>query len=140
MAGDHPWLGLGLRVRVGDNLAALPQTHTVRQAMEQAGGGPAPVRRTGAVMLVDETGRLSGIFTDADLRRRILREPEVLDRPIVDVMTRSPEHLTVDHLVRDAVRLMRENRHDEIPVVDRDGRPVGLVDVQDLIAMKVVVE
>jgi arabinose-5-phosphate isomerase len=148
-ARRHPggMLGAGLRpitealrFRVGGNLAALPQSLTVRQAMEQAGSGPAPVRRTGAVMLVDETGRLSGIFTDADLRRRILREPEVLDRPIVEVMTRSPEHLTVDHLVRDAVRLMRENRHDEIPVVDRDGRPVGLVDVQDLIAMKVVVE
>ena len=55
-------------------------------------------------------------------------------------MTRKPEHLVVDDLVRDAVRLMRENRHDEIPVVDHDGRPVGLVDVQDLIAMKVVSE
>ena len=92
------------------------------------------------MVLVDARGRLSGIFTDADLRRLMLREPDGMDRPIAEVMTRRPEHLTVDDLVRDAVRLMRENRHDEIPVLDQDGRPVGLVDVQDLIAMKVVRE
>ena len=90
--------------------------------------------------MVDERGRLSGIFTDADLRRLMLRDPHAMDRPIAEVMTRRPQHLTIDDLVRDAVRLMRENRHDEIPVLDHDGKPVGLVDVQDLIAMKVVDE
>jgi arabinose-5-phosphate isomerase len=55
-------------------------------------------------------------------------------------MTPRPQHLTVDDLVRDAVRLVRERRLDEIPVLDHDGKPVGLVDVQDLIAMKVVSE
>jgi arabinose-5-phosphate isomerase len=83
---------------------------------------------------------MSGIFTDADLRRLILEDSGGMDRTIAEVMTRRPEHLAVGDLVRDAVRLMRENRHDEIPVLDRDGRPVGLVDVQDLIAMKVVSE
>ncbi|MCA9311781.1 MAG: CBS domain-containing protein [Phycisphaerales bacterium] len=43
-------------------------------------------------------------------------------------------------MVRDAVRLVRESRQDEIPVVDGDGRPVGLLDVQDLMAMKVVID
>ena len=92
------------------------------------------------MVLVDKAGRLSGIFTDGDLRRLMLEDTSALDRPIAQVMTRRPEHLVVDDLVRDAVRLMRENRHDEIPVLDRDGKPVGLVDVQDLIAMKVVSE
>ena len=55
-------------------------------------------------------------------------------------MTRSPRHLTTNDLVRDAVRLVRELRVDEIPVVAPDGTPVGLIDVQDLIAMKVVQE
>jgi len=110
---------------------------TVREACDQTRTG----RRPGAVVLVDEQGRLSGIFTDADLRRLLLEDDAAgMQRPICEVMTRRPEHLGVDDLVRDAVRLMRENRHDEIPVLDRDGRPVGLVDVQDLIAMKVVSE
>jgi arabinose-5-phosphate isomerase len=145
----HPggMLGVGLRpvtevlrFRVGESLAVVRDTATVREAVDQAGRVTSNLRRTGAVVLVDDQGRLSGIYTDADLRRDVLESAQTLDRPIADVMTRRPEHLVVDDLVRDAVRLMRENRHDEIPVVDHDGRPVGLVDVQDLIALKVVVE
>ena len=125
-----------LRFRVGDNLPVVPDTASVREAVAAADSG----RRAGAVVMVDERGILSGIFTDADQRRLILRDPHAMDRPIAEVMTRRPQHLTIDDLVRDAVRLMRENRHDEIPVLDHDGKPVGLVDVQDLIAMKVVGE
>jgi arabinose-5-phosphate isomerase len=53
-------------------------------------------------------------------------------------MTARPTCLTVDALVRDAVRLVQEKRLDEIPVVDLVGKPLGLVDVQDLISMRVV--
>lgn len=128
-----------LRFRVGDNLPVVRDTVTVREALAQAGSG----RRAGAVVLVDAAGRLSGIFTDSDLRRQALHADSdsgtpLMDRSMADVMTRRPQHLTVDDLVRDAVRLMRESRHDEIPVLDHEGKPVGLVDVQDLIAMKVV--
>ena len=63
---------------------------------------------------------------------------EGLQSRISEVMTRKPRHLTDTDLVRDAVRLVRERRVDEIPVVDGDGRPMGIVDVQDLVAMKVV--
>jgi arabinose-5-phosphate isomerase len=63
-----------------------------------------------------------------------------LESPIAAVMTRHPTTLSTDSLVRDAVQLIQEKRLDEIPVVDREGKPVGLVDVQDLIAMRVVRE
>ncbi len=55
-------------------------------------------------------------------------------------MTARPTTLSVEALVRDAVQLVRERRLDEIPVVDVDGKPVGLIDVQDLVAMKIVQE
>ncbi|MFZ9882078.1 MAG: KpsF/GutQ family sugar-phosphate isomerase [Phycisphaerales bacterium] len=126
-----------LRFRVGQNLAAVPDTSTVRDALRAAGEG----RRAGAIVLVDGAGRLSGIFTDGDLRRHVNSGAlAVLDAPIAGVMTRHPSTLSVDSLVRDAVQMVQERRLDEIPVVDRDGRPVGLVDVQDLIAMRVVKE
>jgi arabinose-5-phosphate isomerase len=90
---------------------------------------------------VDHASRLSGIFTDGDLRRHVNGGTlAVLDAPIAGVMTRHPTTLSVDSLVRDAVQLIQEKRLDEIPVVDHDGKPVGLVDVQDLIAMRVVRE
>ena len=69
------------------------------------------------------------------------RDPaEALGVPIASVMTARPKHLTVDDLMRDAERLVREHRLDEIPVVDHDGTPVGLLDVQDIVSMKVVRE
>jgi arabinose-5-phosphate isomerase len=126
-----------LRFRVADGLPVLADTLTVREALVE---GRPQNRRAGALMLVDGDGRLSGIFTDGDLRRLIVDDPACLDRPITEVMTARPKHLTVDDLVRDAERLVREHRVDEIPVVDQDGRPVGLVDVQDLVAMKIVRE
>jgi arabinose-5-phosphate isomerase len=126
-----------LRFRVGQNLAAVPDTTTVRDALRAAGEG----RRAGAIVLVDGAGRLSGIFTDGDLRRHVNGGGlAALDAPIAGVMTRHPTTLTVDNLVRDAVQLVQAKRLDEIPVVDREGKPVGLVDVQDLIAMRVVKE
>jgi arabinose-5-phosphate isomerase len=124
-----------LRFKVGKNLPLVPETETVNAALhrdEQAG------RRPGAMVLVDGAGRLSGIFTDGDLRRLILRNPEGLSGPISAVMTRRPRVLTTGALVRDAVAMVREFRLDEIPVVDRDGRPVGVLDVQDLVAMRLV--
>ena len=128
-----------LRFRVGDNLPLLRDDVCVRNALKEAGGA----RRAGAIVLTDADGHLSGLFTDGDLRRLVNTSDDptrALDGPIAECMTRSPRHLLSSDLVRDAVRLVRELRVDEIPVVDPDGTPVGLIDVQDLIAMKVVQE
>ena len=96
-------------------------------------------RRPGAILIVHpDTGALEGIFTDGDLRRLILHDPADLARPIANVMTRKPRTLNGSAIVRDAVRLFQQYRQDEIPVVDDDGRPLGILDVQDLIAMKLV--
>lgn len=145
----HPggMLGVGLRriteilrFRVGENLAVIPDNITVREACLQARAAAKNQRRAGALMIVDEQGKLAGIFTDGDLRRTVVDDPAAMEKPIRNVMTPRPQHLSVDDLVRDAVRLIRERRLDEIPVLDAEGRPVGLIDVQDLIAMKVVSE
>ena len=88
---------------------------------------------------MDDDGRLSGIFTDGDLRRLVNQSGgDGLDRPIGEVMTRGPRSLDDTALVRDAVQMIRERRVDEIPVIDGQGRPVGILDIQDLVAMKVV--
>ncbi len=145
---SHPggMLGAGLRritdvvrFRAGEGLPVVPVGCTVREclAAARAAGGR---RRAGAILLVDADGRLAGVFTDGDLRRLVVDDPAPLDRPVAEVMTASPKHLDASSLVRDAERLVREHRVDEIPVVDADGRPIGLVDVQDLITMKVVRE
>ncbi len=126
-----------LRFRVGRNLPVISDSETIKTALQGAGEG----RRAGAILLVDQDGVLSGIFTDGDLRRLINQHgAAALEQPISKSMTPRPGHLNEDSLVRDAVRLVREHRIDEIPVLDHSGRPLGLVDVQDLIAMKVIRE
>lgn len=141
----HPggMLGVGLRkitevlrFKVGDNLPVVREDASVLEACNETGGK----RRAGAMLIVDARQHLVGIFTDGDLRRLMISDPQGMKRRISEVMTPRPQHLNVDDLVNDAVRLVRERRLDEIPVLDHNGKPVGLVDVQDLIAMKVVVE
>ncbi|MEZ6319059.1 MAG: KpsF/GutQ family sugar-phosphate isomerase [Phycisphaerales bacterium] len=125
-----------MRFKAGENLALIGASGTVGEVLAQAEDAG---RRAGAVLLVDEAGVLVGILTDADVRRRLVREGAgVLERPVEEVMTRQPKRLTDTDLVRDAVQLVREVRLDEIPIVDAAGKPVGLIDVQDLIALRVI--
>lgn len=89
--------------------------------------------RSGAASIVDGRGRLNGFFTDGDLRRNIERDPGILERPVSEVMTRDPLTVREDQLATAALRLLREKQIDELPVVDGEKRPVGMLDVQDLL-------
>ncbi len=125
-----------LRTVVGRNMPLIPHSVSVEDALARA---ERHGRRPGAILLVDPvTERLTGIFTDADLRRLFLKDPAGRAHPIESVMTRTPRSLPHTALVRDAVKMVREYRQDEIPVVDDDGRPVGILDVQDLVTMRLV--
>lgn len=125
-----------IRFRVGPACPAIDDRTGVMEAFRDVTGA----RRAGALLLVDASGALSGIFTDADLRRRLTSEGPGpwLASPIAEVMTRTPTVLGPDALIRDAIRIMREKRLDELPVVDAQGRPLGLLDVQDLVALRLV--
>jgi arabinose-5-phosphate isomerase len=125
-----------LRFVAGRNLPVVPESLSVREALDRAAG---IARRPGALLAVNpDSGVLTGIFTDGDLRRLVLRDPGQLSRPVREVMTRSPRTLPHTATMGDAARLFREFRADEIPVVDDRGVPVGLLDVQDLVAMRLV--
>ena len=89
--------------------------------------------RAGSASVVDKKGRLTGIFTDGDLRRHIDKDTHITDRIIRDVMTKNPTAITKDKLAAEAFGLLKERKIDEIPVVDDRNRPIGLLDVQDLL-------
>ena len=92
-------------------------------------------RRSGAIMLTDESGRLTGIFTDSDLARMFERHEENrLDEPIATVMTRSPQTVRSGEPIQMAVERMANRRISELPVVDENDRPVGMIDITDLVA------
>jgi arabinose-5-phosphate isomerase len=93
-------------------------------------------RRTGAVMLTDAAGRLCGLFTDSDLARLFARRGDAaLDRPIREVMTAEPLTVPVGARVGGALELLQRHKISELPVVDADGRPAGLLDITDLIGI-----
>ena len=89
--------------------------------------------RAGSASVVDGRGRLAGIFTDGDLRRHVEEDRDILHRKVATVMTRNPKTLPVGHLAVEALKILRAYRIDEIPIVDSRYRPVGLIDIQDLL-------
>jgi arabinose-5-phosphate isomerase len=89
--------------------------------------------RAGSASVIDLRGKLTGLFTDGDLRRHLETDPDLTKRQVREVMTKKPTTIKKDRLAAEAFDIMRSRRIDEIPVVDEKGRPVGLVDVQDLL-------
>jgi arabinose-5-phosphate isomerase len=135
----HPAGSLGRKfaavvdyMRSGADLRIAPATETVRTVFSVRHQG----RRTGAIMLVDTEGKLAGLFTDSDLSRLFEnRTNDALDGPIERVMTRRPVVVGPDERVADALDLLRAKKISELPVVDADGRPIGMLDITDLIGL-----
>ncbi|HXQ79704.1 MAG TPA: KpsF/GutQ family sugar-phosphate isomerase [Opitutaceae bacterium] len=121
-------------MRSGDRLPVANDTVTVQEAilaMTKA--------KSGSIALVrPASGRLTGILTDGDFRRSALTGPGFLGRPVSAFMTRSPKVIRDDALVVDALRLFELHKIDDLIVVDASGRPVGLIDGQDLPKFKIV--
>ena len=87
-------------------------------------------------MLTDDSGRLTGIFTDSDLARLLeTRCEEALDSEIKDRMTRDPHCIAPETLLSDAIALLSQLRLSELPVIDADQKPLGMIDITDLIAI-----
>lgn len=142
----HPAGQLGRKlIKVGEamtfsrekkNLPLASDRLTVGQVLHEVS---SIKRRSGAVILVDESGKISGIFTDGDLRRLVTDDDGTgLRKPVAAVMKRDPKRIGAGKLASEAMAVMREHRIDELPVVDESDRPVGLIDVQDLVVLKML--
>ena len=94
--------------------------------------------KAGSVSVVNRHGKLVGVFTDGDLRRRMSADDDVLSRTLRDVMTPDPICIRDDALAVDAVRIFNERNIDDLIVVNARREPVGLVDSQDLPRLKLM--
>src|SRR3954470_8439932 len=94
--------------------------------------------RPGAASVVDARGKLIGIFTDGDLRRLVQSGDVDFARPVATVMGKSPRTVGPEDLAATAAEMLRHTQVDQLPVVDADARPVGLLDVQDLLAARLL--
>lgn len=132
----HPGGTLGRRLllkvedimRMGAHYPRVKETAKIKSvllAITQA--------RCGSACVLNKQGRFVGIFTDGDLRRHIESDPHLLERQVKDVMTTTPVTIAKDKLAVEALTIFENKKIDELPVVDRRNRLVGLLDIQDLL-------
>lgn len=137
----HPAGALGRKLsKVDDCMRPLRECrvasceHTVRQILSEA---RRPGRRTGAIMVVDPHGKLRGIFTDSDLARLFeSRRDSAIDDTIRNVMTKQPAMVATGTRLVDAVSIIAERKISELPVIDGEGKPIGLLDITDLVGIE----
>lgn len=140
----HPGGSLGAKLltveqsmmfKPNEKLPIIETTDTIKKLLEKTND----VKRHGAVMVVERNGKLSGIITDADLRRLFTKKGNnAFTFKASDVMTADCKRIRADALASEATAIFHKYRIDELPVVDAEDKPVGLIDVQDIITIKVV--
>ena len=124
--------GVEQRMRPLEQCRVAEQQETLRDALSTRA---VEGRRSGAVLIVNAADRLVGIFTDSDLARLFeSRRENALDRPIGDVMTMQPILVPAGSMLSDAMAIMTERKLSELPVVDSDDKPVGILDITDLVS------
>ncbi len=138
-ARSHPGgsLGRALLTRISDimrrEFASLPEGATMGEciiAMTAA--------RAGACVLTHEDGSLAGIFTHGDFARAYQKDPACGVHPVAEHMTKNPVYVEADKLAIVAVKTLRDRRIDDLVVLDAARHPVGLIDTQDLVRLKLI--
>lgn len=120
-------------MRSGAQLALVQPGTSVRealQAMTQA--------RSGAAVVVSPDGGLAGVFTHGDFVRAFQMDPAISHHAVSEFMTPRPISIQADKLAAEVLATLEKCRVDDLVVVDADGKPVGMVDTQDLTRLRLV--
>lgn len=136
----HPGGSLGRKLaKVDEFMRPLAQCRVSQQTQsvrEVFVGLSRPGRRSGAIMVTDFEGTLRGIFTDSDLARLLeANRDDAFDGPLADVMTRSPKSVTASSPLSQSVDILAGGKISELPVVDAAGKPVGMIDITDVVGL-----
>jgi arabinose-5-phosphate isomerase len=137
----HPGgsLGRALLTRVSDimrvdgELPTLAEDGNVFAALDSMNRA-----RAGACLILNAEGGLAGIFTHGDFARSFRNDPLLGEKPVAQLMTRRPITVRADALAVEVLKTIGDNRIDDIVVLDEGGKPVGLIDTQDLARLKIV--
>ncbi|MDC0661751.1 KpsF/GutQ family sugar-phosphate isomerase [Marinobacter sp. SS21] len=140
-AFSHPGGSLGRRLllRVSDIMHAGERIPKVAEDTPLSGALlEISLKGLGMTTVVDDSGNLTGIFTDGDLRRTLDRPIDIHSTPICDVMTRNGKTIHEDQLAAEALNIMEELKINALPVIDRDGRLTGAINMHDLLRAGVI--
>jgi arabinose-5-phosphate isomerase len=136
----HPGGTLGRRLSTVDELMRSIDRCRVARLNERVRDiyvrSSVSERRVGVILVVDDQQQLAGIFTDSDLARLLERRLDtLLDQPIQQVMTANPISVRVGSSAVQAIDLLAARNISELPVVDAHSRPVGIIDITDVIGL-----
>jgi arabinose-5-phosphate isomerase len=140
-ARHHPSgaIGRALLMKVGDIMrtdsrnAVADETLTVKEALLLMCRA-----KSGSVSIVNRRGKLTGVFTDGDLRRRMAVDEDILAKPLASVMTRNPICIRGEALAVEALKIFNQRNIDDLIVVNSHCQPVGIIDLQDLPKLKLM--
>jgi arabinose-5-phosphate isomerase len=132
-------IGRSMLLRVGDIMRAGPRNAVAAEHVTVKEGLLVMTKaKSGSLSVVNARGKLVGVFTDGDFRRKIAEDEHLLSRRVKSVMTPKPIRVRDDALAAEAVRVFNERSIDDLIVVNSKGEPVGLVDSQDLPKLKLM--
>ncbi len=132
-------IGRAMLLQVGDIMRTGGRNAIAREEMTVKDALMVMTRaKSGSLSVVNIRGKLVGVFTDGDFRRRMSTDEKILSRPLKSVMTRNPIAVRMDALAMEALKIFNERNIDDLIVVNAKKEPVGLVDSQDLPKLKIM--
>ncbi|HOX56782.1 MAG TPA: KpsF/GutQ family sugar-phosphate isomerase [Candidatus Paceibacterota bacterium] len=137
----HPGgaIGRAMLSRVADIMRSGPRNAVAAEGLTVKEALLVMTRaKSGSLSVVNEQGKLVGVFTDGDFRRHMANNEDLLAQPLKSVMTRNPVCIREDALAVEALKVFHERNIDDLIVVTAKREPVGLVDSQDLPKFKLM--
>lgn len=132
-------IGRAMLLKVGDIMRAGNRNATADENLSVKEALLVMTRaKSGSLSVVNEHGKLTGIFTDGDFRRHMAADENLLSQSLKRVMTRNPICISENALAVEALKIFNERNIDDLIVVNSKKEPVGLVDSQDLPKLKMV--
>jgi len=116
-------------MHTGDKVPVVTKEVNVREAIVEMS-----LKSLGVTFIVNDEGKLQGIFTDGDLRRLLQKESNPLMFSIFEVMIKNPRNIKQDALAAEAIKLMEDNSITVLPVVDDHCKPIGAIHLHDLVS------
>jgi arabinose-5-phosphate isomerase len=120
-------------MRTGDSMATVKETTPMQEVLFAITSAHA-----GSANVIDKDGKLVGIVADGDIRRHMLKNPEGLKSPANAAMTKNPKTTVATQLATEALLVMEKHQISEMPVVDDAGRPIGVLNLKDLLRAGII--
>lgn len=135
----HPGGNLGKRLlyrvkdvmHTGKRMPVVSITTSLKEAIMEINN-----KGFGFTLIVDKKGRLVGIITDGDLRRLLIKEPDIRKERVTDCMSKNPSTIGREALAAQAITTMEKRAITALAIINRERKPVGIVHLHDLLGRK----